>query len=73
MRAVALHSPNRMIRALAAIAAGLVIVQILLLQQPDYAGRLIGETSDKLVHFAVFGAIAFFFWIATGGRWPLLV
>ena len=73
MNALALPARNRMIRTLSAIAAGLVVVQILLLQQPDYAGRLVEATSDKLVHFVVFGAIAFFIWLATGGRWALIV
>lgn len=73
MRAVALPTGNRMIRALSAIAAGLIVVQLLLLQQPEYAGRLIDAASDKLIHFLVFGAIAFFIWLATGGRWPLIV
>ena len=73
MNAIALTTSNRAIRWLSAIAAGLIVVQILLLQQPDYAGRLVDATSDKLVHFVVFGAIAFFIWIATAARWPLLV
>jgi VanZ family protein len=62
-----------MVRGFSALAAGLIIVQILLLQQPDYAGRVIDVTSDKLIHFVVFGAIAFFTWLATGGRWPFIV
>jgi VanZ family protein len=73
MNAIMLPTGNRMIRGLSALAAGLIVVQILLLQQPDYAGRLIDATSDKLIHFVVFGAIAFFIWLATGGRWALMV
>lgn len=73
MKAVMLPTNNRMIRTLSAIAAGLIVVQILLLQQPEYAGRLLDAASDKLIHFVVFGAIAFFIWLATGGRWPLIV
>jgi VanZ family protein len=73
MNAVMLPTSNRMIRMLSAIAAGLIVVQILLLQQPAYAERVIDATSDKLIHFVVFGAIAFFIWLATGGRWALMV
>lgn len=73
MNGLALPTDNRVIRTLSALAAGLIIVQILLLQQPDYAGRLVDATSDKLIHFVVFGAIAFFIWLATGGRWALIV
>jgi VanZ family protein len=62
-----------MIRALSALAAGLIVVQLLLLQEPDYAVRLVDATSDKLIHFIVFGGMAFFIWLATGGRWPLIV
>ena len=28
---------------------------------------------DKTVHFLFFGTIAFFLWIATAKRWPLLI
>jgi VanZ family protein len=73
MRAITLPTGNRMIRALAALAAGLIVVQLLLLQESAYAVRLVDATSDKLIHFLVFGAIAFFIWLATGGRWPLIV
>ena len=73
MRAMTLPTGNRMIRVLSALAAGLIVVQLLLLQEPAYAVRLVDATNDKLIHFVVFGAIAFFFWLATGGRWPLMV
>jgi VanZ family protein len=73
MKPFALPTTDRVIRGLSALAAGLIIVQLLLLQQPDYAGRLLDAASDKLIHFVVFGAIAFFVWLATGGRWPLMV
>ena len=73
MKAITLPIGNRLIRALSAVAAGLIIVQLLLLREPDYAVRLVDATSDKLVHFVVFGAMAFFIWLATGGRWPLIV
>ena len=73
MKAIALTTSNRAIRWLSAAAAGLIVVQLLLLQQPDYAGRIVEASSDKLVHFVVFGAIAFFIWVATAARWPLLI
>ena len=73
MKAIMLPTNNRMIRALSALAAGLIVVQLLLLREPEYALRLVDATSDKLIHFVVFGAIAFFIWLATGGRWLLMV
>ena len=73
MNAIVLPTGNRMLRVLSAIAAGLIVVQLLLLQQPDYAGHVVEATSDKMIHFVVFGALAFFIWLATGGRWPLMV
>jgi VanZ family protein len=73
MKPFAVPTTDRVIRGLSTLAAGLIIVQLLLLQQPDYAGRLLDGISDKLIHFVVFGLIAFFIWLATGARWPLMV
>jgi VanZ family protein len=73
MNAIVLPTHNPMIRVLSACAAGLIVVQLLILQEPDYAVHLVDATWDKLIHFAVFGACAFFIWLATGGRWPLIV
>jgi hypothetical protein len=70
--AFAPHNP-RAVRAFSALAAGLVVVQLLLLQQSDDAVRLADAIPARLLHFVVFGAIAAAIWLATGARWPLLV
>jgi hypothetical protein len=61
----------RTARALSAVAIGLVVVQLLLLQHSD-AARLVDAIPAKLLIFIVFGAIAALIWLATQARWPLI-
>jgi hypothetical protein len=63
---------TRRLRQLSAGAAAVVLVQILLLQQPDLGGRLFHAASAGLVQCIVFGLIAFVIWLATDVRWPLI-
>jgi hypothetical protein len=65
---------NRMLRAMTFVGAGLIIVQVLLLQQPAFAAeRLMDVFADRMVQVLALGVIAFLLWIATGTRWPIVV
>ncbi|HXN15377.1 MAG TPA: VanZ family protein [Usitatibacter sp.] len=61
------------VRALAITAAVAIAVQLLFFDEPAFAVRIVAATWDKLVHFTVFGGIAFLLWVGTGARWPVLV
>jgi hypothetical protein len=63
---------TRRLRQLSAGAAAVVLVQILLLQQPDLGGRLFHAASAGLVQCIIFGLIAFLIWLATDVRWPMI-
>jgi hypothetical protein len=69
----AIFSPDstRLVRVLSALAVGIVVVQLLLLQHSE-AARLIEAIPAKLLFFFVFGAIAALLWLGTGIRWPLI-
>ncbi len=60
-------------RALSLAAVVAIAVQLLLLPEPAFAERIVQATSDKVVHAAVFGAIAFLLWAGWGGRRAPLV
>jgi hypothetical protein len=66
-------SHGRLFRALWLLAAGLVVVQLLLLQQQSAAGPWTASASPRMLQYAVFGVLAFLVWIATGARWPLVL
>jgi hypothetical protein len=63
---------TRRLRQLSAGAAAVVLVQILLLQQPDLGGHLAHAASAGLVQCIIFGLIAFLIWLATDVRWPMI-
>jgi hypothetical protein len=71
MNAIFSPGSTRLVRILSALAVGIVVVQLLLLQHSE-AARLIDAVPAKLLLFFVFGAIAAFIWLATGARWPLI-
>jgi hypothetical protein len=68
----AIFSPDstRLVRILSALAVGVVVVQLLLLQHSE-AARLVEAIPVKVLFFFVFGAVAALLWLATGVRWPL--
>jgi VanZ family protein len=61
------------LRTFCTIAAVAMIVQLFFLAEPPFADRVVQLMWDKTVHFLFFGTIAFFLWIATAKRWPLLI
>jgi hypothetical protein len=66
------------LRALCFGAVAAVAFQLLFLDEPAFAQRLVAATWDKAVHFSVFGGIAFLLWVGFGGRnaalvWTLVV
>jgi hypothetical protein len=72
MNAALVRGGHRLTRRLALVAVGLVVVQLLLLQHPGYAGRILESAPSKLMYFAFFGAVAFLIWLVTEVRWPLI-
>jgi VanZ family protein len=72
MNAAMAAGSQRITRRLALVAVGLVVVQLLLLEHPGYAGHIIDSAPSKLLYFAFFGAVAFLIWLLTEVRWPLI-
>ena len=64
---------TRALRGFCLLAAVAMIVQLFFLVEPPFADRIVQVMWDKTVHFLFFGTIAFFLWIATAKRWPLLI
>jgi VanZ family protein len=62
-----------LLRAICALGAAVMVAQLLLLWEPNFAVRIVEATWDKAVHFLYFGTMAFLMWIATGKRWPLAI
>ncbi len=65
--------PSPLVRALALAAVALVALQLLFLDEPQYARDLVAMTWDKLVHFTVYGGLAFLLWVGFGQRSAALV
>ena len=65
--------PSPALRVLCAVAVAAMAAQLLVLAEPAFAVRVVELTWDKAIHFAFFGAVAFFLWIATDKRWPLAI
>jgi cell division protein FtsW (lipid II flippase) len=61
----------RRLRQLCAGSAAVVVVQLLLLRQPDL-GRLVAVAPSGLVLCVVFGLVAFLAWLVADVRWPLV-
>ena len=61
------------LRILCGFAALMMVVQVLVISPPGYAGRLEELLWDKTIHFCFFGTMAFLAWVAAGKRWPLAV
>src|SRR3954462_7918724 len=63
---------TRHLRQLCAGSAAVIVVQLLLLQQPDLGGRMLVAASSGLVQCVIFGLVAFLAWLVAGVRWPLV-
>ncbi len=61
------------LRAMCALGVAVMVAQLLLFWEPNFAVRIVEATWDKAVHFLYFGTMAFLMWIATGKRWPLAI
>ena len=61
------------LRALCAITAIVMVVQVLLVSPPPYAAKLEELLWDKTVHFCYFGTMAFLAWVGAGKRGPLWI
>jgi hypothetical protein len=67
------RSPGtRRLRQLCAGSAAVIVVQVLLLQQPDFGRGILASASSGLVLCAVFGLAAFLAWLVSDVRWPLV-
>ena len=66
-------TPTPGLRVLCGFAAVMMVVQVLLLPEADFAVKIVNFTWDKAVHFTYFGTMAFLFWVAAGRRGPLWV
>ena len=66
-------TPTPGLRILCGFAAAIMVVQVLLLPEADFAVKIVTLTWDKAVHFMYYGTIAFLLWIAGGRRGPLWV
>jgi hypothetical protein len=61
------------VRALCFAAVAAIAFQLLFLDEPAFAERIVEATWDKAVHATVFGGIAFLLWIGCAGRWTVLI
>ena len=61
------------LRTLAFAAALALVLQLTVLPHQQVAFDVVAASSDKLVHMAVFGAVAGLLWLATGGRHSLAI
>jgi VanZ family protein len=66
-------SATPFLRAMCALGVAVMVAQLLLLAEPDFARKIVQALWDKTVHFLYFGTMAFLMWIATGKRWPFAI
>ncbi len=66
-------TPTPGLRILCGFAAAMMVVQVLLLPEADFAVKVVNLLWDKTVHFLYYGTMAFLIWIAAGRRGPLWV
>lgn len=61
------------VRALCFVAVAAIAFQLLFLDEPAFAERIVQATWDKAVHASVFGGIAFLLWVGAAGRGAFLI
>jgi len=61
------------VRALCFAAVAAIAFQLLFLDEPTFAERIVQATWDKAVHATVFGGIAFLLWVGSAGRGAFLI
>ena len=59
------------LRVLCGFAAVMMVVQVWLLPEANFAEKIVSLTWDKAVHFTYYGTMAFLFWVAAGRRGPV--
>ena len=63
--------PPPWLRAVCLAAFAALLAQLFFLEEPRFARDLADATWDKLLHAAVFGALALLYWVGLGFRAPL--
>ena len=61
------------LRLLCGFAAAVMVLQVLVLEEPDFAVKVVNLLWDKTVHFLYYGTMAFLLWVAAGRRGKLWV
>ncbi|HEX3098053.1 MAG TPA: VanZ family protein [Usitatibacter sp.] len=61
------------VRALCFVLVAAAAIQLLFLDEPAFAERIVEATWDKAVHATVYGGMAFLLWIGFAGRRAALI
>jgi VanZ family protein len=61
------------VRALCFLLVAAAAIQLLFLDEPAFAERIVEATWDKAVHATVYGGIAFLLWVGCAGRRAALI
>jgi VanZ family protein len=61
------------VRALCFVLVAAAAIQLLFLDEPAFAERIVQATWDKAVHATVYGGMAFLLWIGFAGRRVALI
>ena len=61
------------VRALCFVLVAAAAIQLLFLDEPAFAERIVEATWDKAVHATVYGGMAFLLWVGFAGRRAALI
>ena len=62
-----------LLQRISLLAALALVTQLLLLPEPSFVPSITAVITDKVLHAAVFGALAAMLWVLAGGRAALAV